>query len=232
MKKCLLVVTAVLGAMLLKAQSGELYTTPPVDGACYMARLEYVNDEPERKAKVYITKRTQADIRTYGGEDYLIDVVGQNTAYPRDLWGVLAGDSLYINTEPVSGSRGYARAESAGKYILMFIAIPTNKAYRLRLEVSDQVNAMLKAQLDRVMKGEAGTGGVMGSGELAEMRLAVFCDRDSGMFRCLSQKHVDALLAANPATAKKYAKPKFASMDRGAVVALFDSLNREHGAAK
>ncbi|MEQ8470311.1 MAG: hypothetical protein RIC35_03960 [Marinoscillum sp.] len=94
----------------------------------YASYGDYLTGEYYRPV-LTIEKRTQADIFSFGGNDYKVqsdDPKVNNNMIREHVWGVTVNDSLYINASKLLGLGGFIQAEIVGEYMFLSSAFPSN----------------------------------------------------------------------------------------------------------
>ncbi|HAF28152.1 MAG TPA: hypothetical protein DCG75_03800 [Bacteroidales bacterium] len=124
MKKFFLIIDVILMSFTSFAQQNS---NIKIGG--YKYPYEFKLNSPSIEYHFIIEKRSDADIKINGGNDYKI--YSENNTIPlyvikRDVWGFFDGDSLYINAYKYTGYDWYAKADLVGKY-LYFKATPPHK---------------------------------------------------------------------------------------------------------
>jgi hypothetical protein len=93
----------------------------------YIDYISFVNNVPAYKYEFEISKRSNQDIRSQGGNDYQVickdDTVNANIINKK-IWGIFQDDTLYLNGQVVDGIKYYVRVELPGRYSFLRCAFP------------------------------------------------------------------------------------------------------------
>jgi hypothetical protein len=183
MKKTTIVFVCVLFAFHLVAQKS-------IDGG-YKSYEEFKNHQPAYVDSFLIKKRTTADIKMWGGNDYKIESTNEKVTkkmIKKELWGVCKHDTLYLNAVPFCGLNWYARAEVMGKYWLVRPAFPINSKYQKLYGLNTPQYAYMFGAI----------GGAIQGMKIAVQRIPVIYSPESGDKMLLSATNLEKLMDKTP----------------------------------
>ncbi|MFA6335056.1 MAG: DUF6563 family protein [Bacteroidales bacterium] len=101
---------------------------------------EFKNNNPKFADSFTILKRTTADIKAWGGNDYKVESADElitKNIIKREIWGIYKNDTLYLNGMSVTGLIGYVRVEISGKYSFLRPSFPVNLKIQKELGLND-----------------------------------------------------------------------------------------------
>lgn len=149
------------------------------------------NNTPEYKVDFNISKRTMADIKAWGGNDYKIESADQTVtkkAIKKEIVGIVKNDSLYLNGIPIVGLIWYAKVEVLGKYCFLRPSFPVNRKIQKELGLNDpQYGYMFGA-----------VGGAIQGSQMAVKRIPLIYNIETGNKWLLAESNILKILQEYP----------------------------------
>ena len=196
---------------------------------------DYKNDRCTLTDQVFIEKRENKDIKSYGGSDYkafasdwkLLKMI------EKYYWGVLKNDSLFVNCKQLGLATGYAYAEQIDSDL--FLILPANAKYN----TSGKSDAIIMRE---ALFGMGMIGGVVGWAIGASIESAAASSNnkenkikyiyyvlsmEKGNVKRLNKRNMVELLSFNEELIKQYlneADPKNANTQRKYLIEYQKSL--------
>ena len=162
------------------------------ENGAYLSKYSYKQNSPEYNADFFgIKQRTKTNIAMVGGNDYKVECLGKDVSkktIKNDIWAVVKNDTLYLNALPITGLMGYAKAEVAGRYCALKVAIPNKAKYIKELSSNDVGNVSTVAIL-----GGPIIGGIAGASQ-ALKRILIVYDTETGARELLNLNSITKLL--------------------------------------
>lgn len=177
MKKYLLVIIAMALSSLGYAQDKMNYPQ-----GIYMSLEEVENKTPSVDATLNWEKRTQGDIKMWGGNDYELtcdDKSIKKKTIKKEIFAYSDGEYMFINGFKFGLYQGYALVESIGKYLVFKAGISSDRAQQ-------------EMQLGWMFGGIVG--GIQGA-YIATLRFPYIVDMESGELTCVNGVVLTSLLA-------------------------------------
>jgi len=149
------------------------------------------NNTPNYKVNFTISKRTMADIKAWGGNDYKIESTDQSVTkktIKKEIIGIVKNDSLYLNGIPIVGLIWYAKVEVLGKYCFLRPSFPVNQKIQKELGLNDpQYGYMFGA-----------IGGAIQGAQMAVKRIPLIYNIETGNKMLLAESNILKILQNYP----------------------------------
>ena len=166
----------------------QLFSQEVTPSGAYSTLTEYKTKVPKYNSEFTITRRTVSDIKLWGGNDYKVKSIDTQVSkgiIRNEIWGIQQGDTLYLNSLPLTGLSAYSKVEVYGRYNILHVAYPVDSKY---LEAYG-LNGPYKAV---AMFGAIG-GGIAGAA-VAIMRIPVIYDMETGDCKLLNTVNLSSIL--------------------------------------
>jgi len=167
----------------------------PVGG--YTSAAEFKANTPKYPAGLTVTKRSRTTIIMWGGNDYEVqstDKSIKSSTIKKDIWGVYAQDTLYINAKPLTGYAGYTKVEVYGKYLFARPAFPN---YFTQQKMGITSNSSSTAAF-------GAAGGAISGAQKALARLPLIYNTQTDEKMVLSKKEILKLLESHSELKMQY----------------------------
>ncbi len=157
----------------------------------YKSFNEFKNNTPSYNEVFEILKRSMADIKAWGGNDYKIeskDSTITKKEIKKEIWGIIKNDSLYLNGIPITGLIWYAKVEIFGKYCFLKPSFPVNQKIQKELGLNDpQFGYMFGA-----------IGGAIQGAHMAVKRIPLIYNIETGEKMLLAEPNILLILKDHP----------------------------------
>ena len=148
----------------------------------YMGLEEVKSKTPSVDATLNWEKRTQGDIKMWGGNDYELkcdDKSIKKKTIKKEIFAYSDGEYLFINGFKFDLGQGYAVVESIGKFMVFKAGISNDRALQ-------------EMQMGWMFGGIVG--GIQGA-YLATLRFPYIVDLETGKLVCVNEEFLTSLLA-------------------------------------
>ena len=149
---------------------------------CYMSLEEVNNKTPSMDFRLNWEKRTQGDIKMWGGNDYELtsdDNSIKKRTIKKEIFAYSDGEYMFINGFKFELNKGYAMVESIGKFLVFKAGISNDRAQQ-------------EMQMGWMFGGIVG--GIQGA-YLATLRFPYIVDMESGKLTWVNEETLTSLLA-------------------------------------
>lgn len=176
MRRRLLIIIATALSCLGYAQNKMNYPQ-----GIYMSIEEVNNQTPSMDSRLNWEKRTQGDIKMWGGNDYELtsdDNSIKKKTIKKEIFAYSDGEYMFVNGFKFNLNQGYALVESIGKFLVFKAGISNDRAQQ-------------EMQLGWMFGGIVG--GIQGA-YLATLRFPYIVDMESGKLTCVNEEVLTSLL--------------------------------------
>jgi len=157
----------------------------------YTSLEEFKIGTPKYEDSFIIHKRTIADIKAWGGNDYKVESTNSQITkdiIKREIWGIFQDDTLYLNGIPITGLFGYSQVEVIGPYSFLKPAYPANRQIQKKLGLDNkQLGNMFGA-----------VGGAIQGAQLAVQRVPLVLVLENGEQMLLTKQNLSIILESYP----------------------------------
>jgi len=196
---------------------------------CLFKSLEdYKKTKCEIVGHFSVNKRTDKDIKMYGGSDYVISSTDKKLLdmVEKYYWFILKNDSLFVNCKQLDLCRGYAYTEQVGNNL--FITVPANAKYN----TMGQTGAIIIGGVWFGLIGATIAGAASESGTNVKYIYYVL-DMKNGKTRRLNKNRMIKLLSFNESLVTRYLNepyPKSANTQKKYLMEYKESCNSSRSA--
>ncbi|MEA4937557.1 MAG: DUF6563 family protein [Paludibacter sp.] len=157
----------------------------------YKSYEELKNNTPAYPADFAVTRRTTADIKAWGGNDYKVECTDESVSkkmIKSEIWGIIKNDTLYLNAFPIVNLGWYAKVEIPGKYCFLRPSFPVNPKIQKQLGLNEpQYGYMFGA-----------IGGAIEGAQLAVKRIPLIYNVETGEKILLNESGILKILESKP----------------------------------
>jgi len=157
----------------------------------YKSYEELKNNSPAYPADLVVTKRTTADIKAWGGNDYKVECADESVSkkmIKSEIWGIVKNDTLYLNAFPIVNLGWYAKVVILGKYCFLRPSFPVNPKIQKQLGFNDpQYGYMFGA-----------IGGAIEGAQMAVKRIPLIYNIETGEKMLLNESGILKILESKP----------------------------------
>ncbi len=157
----------------------------------YTSIDEFKSGTPKYEDSFIIQKRTTADIKAWGGNDYKVESTNSQITkniIKREIWGIYQNDTLYLNGIPITGLIGFTKVEILGPYSFLKPAFPANRQIQKKYGLDNpQIGNMFGA-----------IGGAIQGAQLAVQRIPLVLVFETGELILLTKENLSVILENYP----------------------------------
>lgn len=152
-------------------------------------------------------------------------------ALKKEIWAVGHDSTLYLNGHFITKTKGYMKAETRGKYILLMTSLPMDWSICQQLgilEDREEVDMMLR----RAQNERSGiSGNVTGGSPLVvkgHQQYPIVFDILTGTVRSFTDAYIQNALTAYPAVKDKYQDVSTSGMSHADKISFVNEMNRAY----
>lgn len=227
--KSLTLLLFLLCSVSLYGQDSTLVTTTFPSREAFLA-----NQSSEHP--VVLIQRKKSDIKMNGGHDFKIAAAEGDSLSKKDLaknlWAIRYQDTLYLNGEILTAARGFVKAETSGRYLLLSSCIPGAKI-RKQLEMKGPGNGMSELSVMFGMMGGAIGGaiggafvGAMGGTQSNKARIPLIYNPGTDELACFTKSFAEACADRFPELKESYELTYCDSWEPALIREFINDLNR------
>lgn len=219
--------------MLSLALAGTLYGQDTLlTQRIYFSAQEIIDHPPSDTTSVLkLIPRKKSEIKMGGGNDYKLEgwteEENDNDYLRNQIWAVECNDTLYLNGYHVTQTKWYAKAETRGKFILIYSALPTKKKVAQELGLGEKYKQRQGAAMAAGMFGLLGAAiATAANGQGTLDRYPILYDIAQNKAYYPQAENMLILTDGLPQLQEKYAQWQIDSVDKSDVIGFVEELNR------
>lgn len=162
-----------------------------IENGGYINLEEFKNNKAQFPDSFIVSKRTTADIKAWGGNDYQVESTSElitKKTIRKEIWGVYKNDKLYLNGMHIVKLIGYVEVEILGTYSFLQPSFPVNPKIQNELGLNDpQFGYMFGAM-----------GGAIQGAKMATKRIPLIYNMKTGEKMLLAEANIAIIIVKYP----------------------------------